>query len=190
MAPQEQAAPAEATSNSSSTSAPEGQEPQANSQPAPASGSQEQQQAAPAEPKGPVTLPDDHPLVVRLAKLKESDATQRQELQELRAKSAQVTKLEEELGKRPTQEAMDTLQTRYDRLEAFLQAAGGPLSKALDSRTFTRRLFETEDKLDDIVRDWHRTNPSTTAQALGSAAAEPAKQNASINDALRAAARK
>lgn len=153
------------------------------------SGNGEQQQASTAQQEQtPTQLPDDHPLVKSLAALKGTIATQKTELAEARAKSKQATQLEEELNKRPTQEAVDTLQTRYDRLEQFLQAAGGPLGKALDSRTFTRDLFETDKDIADLVKDWNRANPSATSTALGSAAAAPASKKADPNALIRAAA--
>lgn len=132
-------------------------------------------------------LPETHPLVKTLAANKEKLSSQARELTEARAKTAQVTKLEEELAARPPQEAVDTLQTRYDRLEAFLVAAGGPIGKALDSRTFTRDLFETDKDIDDLVRDWHKANPSATSQALGSGGAAPAEGKVDANKLIRAA---
>lgn len=140
-----------------------------------------------SNPAEPVKLPDDHPLVKTLNTQKTTIASQKTELTELRAKSAQVTKLEEELNARPTKEAVETLQTRYDRLEAFIQAAGGDISKALDSRTFTRDLFETDKDIDAIVKDWNRAHPSATSTALGSAAAAPAAGKVDQNALLRAA---
>lgn len=133
-------------------------------------------------------LPDDHPLVKALAKEKQKSSSQATELAEARANSAKATKLEEELAARPTTEAMVTLQTRYDRLEAFLIAAGGPLGRALDSRTFTKDLFESDKDVADLVTDWHKANPSATAQALAGGAGDQGKKAAGLNDLIRAAA--
>ena len=144
----------------------------------------------PGTPAEPVTLADDHPLVKTLATQKQTIASQKTEMAELRAKSANVTKLEDELNARPTQEALDTLQTRYDRLEAFLQAEGGSLGKALDSRTFTRELFETDTDIADIVKNWHKSNPTATNTALGSGPASPADKAPNVNDLLRSALKK
>ena len=149
-------------------------------------GNGEQQPSTPTEP---VKLPDDHPLVKTLTANKDKISSLTTELREARAQSAKATQLEEELGKRPTTEVLETLQTRYDRLEAFLQAAGGPLGKALDSRTFTKDLFETDKEIADIVKDWNKANPTATSTALGAAGAEPAKGKPNPNDLLRAAAR-
>lgn len=160
---------------------------------------QEQQQETTSETEGngtqkpsttekPTELPEDHPLVKTLAANKTKIAAQASELTELRAKSAQVTKLEEDLNARPTKEAVETLQTRYDRLEGFLQAVGGPLGKALDSRTFTRDLFETDKDIATLVKDWNKANPSATSTALGSAAAAPSDKKPDPNALLRAAA--
>lgn len=149
------------------------------------SGTGEQQQSSTAEQ--PVRLADDHPLVKTLAANKTKIASLNTELSEARAKSAKVTQLEADLQARPSQEAVDTLQTRYDRLEAFLQTAGGPLGKALDSRTFTKELFETDKDVADIVKEWNRANPSATSTALGSAAAAPASKGPTMNDLLRSA---
>lgn len=147
-------------------------------------GNGEQQQASTDEP---IRLPDDHPLVKTLTANKQTIASQKTELAEARSKAAKATQLEDELKARPTTEALETLQTRYDRLEGFLMAAGGPLSKALDSRTFSTRLFESQDKIDDIVKDWQRANPTDTSKALSSAASEPGKGKVNPNDLLRAA---
>jgi len=150
----------------------------------PETGGQEQQQ--PSNEK-PAELPNDHPLVKTLATQKAALATQKSEITELRATSAKVTQLEDELKARPTKEAVDTLQTRYDRLEQFLQAAGGPLGKALDSRTFTKSLFESDKDVESIVKDWNKANPTATSQALSSAAGEPSGKKPVQNDLLRAA---
>lgn len=156
---------------------------------------QDQQQVTP-EPGGqasqPVVidkdtkLPDDHPLVTTLASQKSRIAELTTQLAEANARAGKASQLEEDLGKRPTTEAMTALQTKYERLEAFAQATG--LGKALDSRTFTRRLFETDDKIADIVKDFNKENPSATQQALGGGAAAPAGDKADMNTLLRKAA--
>lgn len=167
-------------------------------------GSQGQQQQTTDETSGngqqqPVTiddstkLPDSHPLVKAYrTQLEENRKLSglKTELAEANAKSTKVTQLEEELGKRPTTEAMETLQKRSDRLEAFLVAAGGPLGKALDSRTFTRDLFETDTDIKDLVKQWHRDNPSATSEALGTKAPGDGKGKLDPNALLRAAAGK
>lgn len=147
---------------------------------------QDQQQASTSEK--PAELPNDHPLVKTLATQKATLASQKSEITELRAKSAKVTQLEDELKARPSQEAVETLQTRYDRLESFLQAVGGPLGKALDSRSFTTKLFESDEDVKDLVKQWHQDNPSATSTALGSSAAAPGKAKVDPNVLLRAAA--
>jgi len=130
-------------------------------------------------------LPETHPLVKTLVSNKTQIADLKRELAEARTHSGQATKLQEELDKRPTQETLDTLQTRYDRLEAFAQAVG--LGRALDSRTFTRDLFESDKDVADLVKDWHKANPSATSTALGSSASAPAESKANPNDLIRAA---
>lgn len=144
----------------------------------------------PSTSQEPVTLPDDHPLVKTLASMKASIASQKAEITELRAKSKQVTELESSLAERPTKEAVETLQTRYDRLEAFLQAAGGPMSKALDSRSFTKSLFETDTDVEALAKEWNAAHPTATATALSSSAAAPANSSPSMNDLLRSALKK
>lgn len=142
-------------------------------------------QSAAATVDDSTQLPETHPLVKSLSAQKQKIADQKNEIAELRANSATATKLQEELDKRPTQEALDTLQTRYDRLEAFAQAVG--IGKALDSRTFTRDLFETDKDIADLVKEWNRANPSATSTALGSKAAAPADKKADPNALIRAA---
>lgn len=158
------------------------------------SGNGTQQQAGGEQQPQAITkdtvLPDDHPVVKQMKDDKAKLATARQELAEARAQAKRTTDLETELQARPTQEALDTLQTRYDRLEAFLQAAGGPLARALDSRTFTRDLFESDKDIATLVKDWHKANPNATSTALGSGAAAPDdKSKPSMNDLLRSAAK-
>jgi hypothetical protein len=186
MAPQEEG-------TTSSTDETSGQEQQAQQQQAtPKAGETpqgEQQQEATATKE--TRLPDDHPLVKAYrAQLEENRklAGAKTEAAEANAKAAKVTKLEEELAARPTQEALDTLQTRYDRLEAFAQAVG--LGKALDSRTFTRSLFETDTDVKDLVKEWNRLNPTATSTALGSAAGGEGPKKHNPNDLLRIAAGK
>ena len=83
-------------------------------------------------------------------------------------------------------EALQTLQTRYDRLEAFAQAVG--LGKALDSRTFTRDLFETDKDIAGLVKDFNKANPSATSTALSSTAGGEGKTKHDPNELLRIAA--
>lgn len=167
-----------------------GQESQENQQQAPGTetGKGEQQQAPTITDE--TRLPDTHPLVkayrAQLEENRKHSAT-KTELAEANARAERVTKLETELAARPTTEAMASLQNRYDRLEAFLQEVGGPVGKALDSRTFTRDLFESDKDIADLVKDWHRANPSATSTALGSAAAAPKEKAPSMSDVLRAA---
>lgn len=83
----------------------------------------------------------------------------------------------------------ESVQAKYDRLEAFLLAAGGPLSRALDSRSFTQSLFESDADVAELVKKWHRDNPSQTSQALGgSGSAAEGKRDP--NELLRIAAGK
>lgn len=170
----------------SSTSETEGQE------------SQDQQQSSTSETEengssqqvsidDSTRLPETHPLVKTLAKQKQDLANAKQALAEANANSSKATQLEEELKSRPTKEALDTLQTRYDRLEAFLEASNSPLARALDSRTFTKRLFESQDKVEDIFADWSRLNPSATSEALGGGKAGDTTKKVNPNDLIRAA---
>jgi hypothetical protein len=178
--------------NNGSTEDTSGQEQQEEQQQAPTddtSGNGEQQQPNTDTVSKDAKLPDDHPVVKQLKADKDKLTAVRAELAEVRAKAANVSKLEQELQARPTTEALETLQTRYDRLESFLQAVGGPLSRALDSRTFTKQLFESDEDVTDLVKAWNRANPSATSQALSSAAAEPGKSKVNPNDLIRAAMR-
>lgn len=130
-------------------------------------------------------LPETHPLVKTLASNKTQIADLKRELAEARTHSGQASKLEQELAERPTKDALDTLQTRYDRLEAFAQAVG--LGKALDSRSFTKDLFESDKDVDTLVKEWRKANPTATSTALGSAASAPAEGKVDPNQLLRAA---
>lgn len=180
----------EATADTATSTTAEGTvtEPKEQQQPqaAPATGDQSQPQAATVDKD--TKLPDDHPLIVNHAKLKGDLATAKTELTEARAASAKATQLQAELDKRPTTEAVETLQKRYDRLEAFLQSAGGDLGRALDSRTFTKDLFESDKDISTLVKDWNKAHPSATSQALGGSPAAPGAAKSNMNDLLRAAA--
>lgn len=173
--------------NNSSTSETGDQESQGQQSTTPETGGNGSTQESGTSTEEQIKLPEDHPLVKTLAANKTKIASLNTELSEARAKSAKVTQLEEDLGKRPTQEALDTLQNRSDRLEAFLQAVGGPLGKALDSRTFTRDLFETDKDIDQLVKDWNKANPTATSSALASGAAAPAEGKVDANTLIRAA---
>lgn len=172
-----------------STEGTSGQEQQGQqSPPEGTSGAEGQQGQAPVIDKS-TRLPDDHPLIVSYGEVKEKLAKQATELAEANAKSSKVTKLEEELAARPTPEALATLQTRYERLEAFAQAVG--LGKALDSRTFTRDLFESDKDIKSLVTEWQRANPTATSQALSAAGGTAGgKAKHDPNELLRIAAGK
>lgn len=187
MAPQQQAETA-STSTTGSTDETSGQEQQGQQQQTTpeTGGNGQQQQEATVETR----LPDDHPLVKAYRTQLEENrklSNVKTELAEANAKVKKVAELETELASRPTQEALDTLQSRYDRLEAFLQAAGGDISKALDSRSFTRDLFESDKDIADLVKDWNKKHPSTTSTALSAAAAQQQGSKPSQNELLRAA---
>lgn len=100
-----------------------------------------------------------------------------------------VTELEAKVAELTTKaETVDAIQGKFDRLEAFLQAIPGPLGRALDSRSFTQALFESDKPIEDILSDWNKANPTATSQALGSGAASPAPKGPTMNDLLRSAA--
>ena len=135
----------------------------------------------------PASKPDDKKdpakaaLLADLHKERKSLKTANTELTTLRTQVAELS---------PVKDTLDAVQSRYDRLEEFLQAAGGPLSKALDSRTFTKDLFESDKDIQDIVKAWHKANPSATSSALGSGPAAPAAKGPNMNDLIRSALHK
>lgn len=101
---------------------------------------------------------------------------------------SRVAELESQVTELQTKaETVDAIQTKYDRLEAFVQAAGGNLGRVLDSRSFTKALFETDDPIEDIVKEWNKANPSTTSQALSGGTIDTAKSGPTMNDLLRTA---
>lgn len=127
-------------------------------------------------------LPDTHPLVKTLA-------TQKDELKQLRAAGTKVTELETQVAELTTKaEAANAIQAKYDRLEAFLTSLGGPVSKALDSRSFSKALFESDTDIKDLVVQWHKDNPSATSSALQSGAGDTGSTK-DMNALLRSAAR-
>ncbi|UDG78964.1 scaffolding protein [Microbacterium phage Saratos] len=105
-----------------------------------------------------------------------------------KASKDKVSELETQVAElTPKAELAEAWEAKYTRLEAFLQALPGSVGKALDSMSFTKRLFESEDKIEDIIKDWNKANPSATSQALGAGAGDPSKKGPSMNDILRAA---
>ena len=136
----------------------------------------------PAEPTVETKLPDDHPLVKTLA-------TQKEEFKQLRPAGVRVTELEAQVAELTTKVGtVDAVQAKYDRLEAFLTGLGGPIGKALDSKSFSTALFETDADIKDLVTQWHKDNPSATSSALNSGAGENTTQT-DMSTLLRAAAR-
>ncbi|QBZ73199.1 scaffolding protein [Microbacterium phage Theresita] len=102
---------------------------------------------------------------------------------------AKATELETKVAELTTKaETVDAIQGKFERLEAFLQSIPGPLGKALDSRSFTEALFESDKSIDDILADWNKSNPTATSAALGAGAASPAPKGPTMNDLLRSAA--
>ena len=105
-----------------------------------------------------------------------------------KALQAQVDQLKSELSQASSAiEQRDAVQRRYDRLEKFLSKIGGPLGKALDSKSFTTALFETDGDIGELVKSWNKDNPSPTSVALGSDKVVTADNKPSINDLLRQA---
>lgn len=128
-------------------------------------------------------LPDDHPLVKaytssqeQLRQLKGTHQTKVQELE------TQVTELTAKAA------SAETVQAKYDRLESFLTSLGGPISKALDSKSFSTALFESDTDIKELVAQWHKDNPSATSAALNSSSG-PEKSTKDMNALLRSAAR-
>lgn len=101
--------------------------------------------------------------------------------------SAQVEQLKAQIAQ-STQatEQLTAVQRKYDRLEAFATAIG--LGKALDSKSFTTALFETDEDISEIVKKWNQENPSATSVALGSESAVTADGKTDMNKLIRAAA--
>lgn len=132
-----------------------------------------------------VVLPDTHPLVKTLAAQKEELRTLKASAEQSKDKTtADLATATAELTS--TKDELTAIQAKYTRLEEFLTKLGGPLSRALDSKSFTTSLFETDTDVAELVTQWHRDNPSATRTALGGTSSEPGKGN-SINELLRAA---
>ena len=128
-------------------------------------------------------LPDDHPLVKAYTssqeQLKQLKGTHQSRVQEL---EGQVT----DLTAKAT--SAETVQAKYDRLEAFLSNLGGPLSKALDSKSFSTALFESDTDITELVAQWHKNNPSATSSALNSGGG-PTSTASDMNTLFRTAAK-
>lgn len=149
-----------------------------------ANGAQQQSQE-----EQPQQLPEDHPLVKTLA-------AQKEELKQLRPTAQQAKDLERQVTELQTAKTeaeqvkakAEATQAKYDRLEAFLMKAGGPLARALDSRSFTQALFESDTDVAELVTKWHKDNPSATSHALGGTSAAGGGSKRDPNELLRIAA--
>lgn len=113
---------------------------------------------------------------------------ERKSRQAFQAKLAELKSSQSDLAKQA--EALTALQTKYDRLEAFLTAMGGEASEILDSRKFSTALFNSDAKIESLVEDWRKAHPSTAVKALGAGTASTEDDKPSMNDMLRAAIQK
>ena len=106
----------------------------------------------------------------------------------LQAKLAELESNQSDLTKQA--EALTALQTKYDRLEAFLTAMGGEISELLDSRKFSTALFDSDTKIESLVADWRKAHPTIATRALSASSSSGDKDEPSMNDLLRAAIQK
>lgn len=110
------------------------------------------------------------------------------ERKEHKTSKARVAELEAQVADlSPKAETGEAWQAKYDRLEEFLTSLDGPIGKVLDSRSFTKALFESDQDVKDILKDWNKANPSATSTALGAGSADPASKKPDMNTLLRAA---
>lgn len=128
--------------------------------------------AAPEEDKKD---PNKDALLADLHKERTERKALRDQVEELTSKAAASTELSEKYT---------GLETKYSRLEEFLTSVGGPISKALDSRSFTKSLFESDADISELVDKWHKENPSQTSSAL-SGGASGGSPKLDVNAALR-----
>lgn len=135
-------------------------------------------------------LPDDHPLVTALERQKQANTELKEQADKATELTTKVTELETQITDLTTKaQSAEAVQAKYDRLEQFLTSLGGPISKALDSKSFSTALFESDADIKDLVAQWHRDNPSATSAALQSGAGDNGTK-IDPNVLLRAAAGK
>lgn len=108
----------------------------------------------------------------------------RQELQQ------QVDKLSSDLAEAlKDKDKLDTLSKRHTRLEALLSVEGSQFANLMDSKKFTSKLYDTEDDVATILKDWLKTQPSTAiGAALQANSANPEGNTTKLGDILRAIA--
>lgn len=130
-------------------------------------------------------LPDTHPLVKafeaqkeELKTLKIASQSKDKATADLATATAELTSVKAELT---------STQAKYGRLESFLTSLGGPIGKALDSKTFSTALFESDTDITELVTKWHKDNPSATSAALGAGAGATGSSK-DMNKLLRTAA--
>lgn len=143
----------------------------------------------PSEPTTPETEQPKFNKESLLADLKGERDRRKALTEKVESLTTELTSLKESKASAATLAAdHKALQAKYSRLESFLSAAGGPISQALDSRSFTKDLFESDTDVAELVTKWNKSHPSATSSALSNAASA-GKSSTSINDLLRAAAR-
>lgn len=107
----------------------------------------------------------------------------RQELQQ------QVDKLSTDLAEAlKDKDKLDTLSKRHTRLEALLAAEGSQFAELLDSKKFTSKLYETDDDVAEILKDWLKTKPKTAIDTALQANSTSPSTGAKLGDILRAIA--
>lgn len=113
--------------------------------------------------------------------------SERNKRKELKAKLDELTQKSEEMSTLSAEH--ESLKAKHARLEAVLLVSGSTMARLLDSRSFSERVFNSDENVEDIIADWYKANPSNTSNALKSAGDVPREQKTSMNDLLRAAAR-
>lgn len=107
----------------------------------------------------------------------------RQELQQ------QVDKLSTDLAEAlKDKDKLDTLSKRHTRLEALLTAEGSQFAELLDSKKFSTKLYETDDDVATILKDWLKTKPKTAIDTALQANSNSPTTGAKLGDILRAIA--
>lgn len=112
---------------------------------------------------------------------------ERSKRRDLQTKLEEAQTQIERLGELESQ--LEKVSSQFKRLESVVVMAGGSLGRILDSRSFSQRIFETDDNVEDIIAEWNKANPSATHSALSSGGGSTTAGTPSMNDLLRAASK-
>ena len=110
------------------------------------------------------------------------ERTRRKEIQQ------QMTTLQAQLDAQgDLSKELEAYKRKLSRMESLMAATGSDIRGILDSRSASQRLWETDDDVRDIIKDWYQANPASVSRALNAGSSGDSGTKVTINDLLHAA---